>query len=69
MVLKLKTSLRQEELFGEDRLKAAMVANRNASAQEMLEAIVTAVSDFTGDMPQADDLTKFIVKRLETSLR
>jgi sigma-B regulation protein RsbU (phosphoserine phosphatase) len=58
----------QEELFGEERLKSAIAANRDASAQEMLEAIVTAVNDFTGDMPQADDLTIFIVKRLENGL-
>jgi serine phosphatase RsbU (regulator of sigma subunit) len=50
-------------LFGEDGLRAAMTANPKASAQEVLEAIVQAVNTFTGNTPQSDDLTLFVVKR------
>ena len=55
-----------KELFGEPRLGQTVAANRSAGAQEMLEAIVNAVYDFTGDTPQSDDLTLFVVKRINT---
>jgi sigma-B regulation protein RsbU (phosphoserine phosphatase) len=51
------------QLFGEERLEAVIVANPTASAAQMLQAIVEAVYAFTGDAPQADDLTLFVVKR------
>lgn len=57
-----------EELFGEDRLQVVIKENVRACAPDMLKAIVAAVANFTGDTPQADDFTIFIVKRLpETS--
>jgi serine phosphatase RsbU (regulator of sigma subunit) len=51
------------QLFGEDRLRAAVKANPEGSAQEVLEAIVQAVNTFTGNSPPSDDLTLFVVKR------
>ncbi len=53
-----------EELFGEDRLISVIKANPQAGAQEMIDTIVKAVVAFTGDTPQSDDFTIFIVKRL-----
>jgi serine phosphatase RsbU (regulator of sigma subunit) len=50
-------------LFGEDGLRAAVTAKPKASAQEVLEAIVQAVNTFTGNTPQSDDFTLFVVKR------
>jgi serine phosphatase RsbU (regulator of sigma subunit) len=50
-------------LFGEERLEAAVKANANANAQQVLEAIVAAVEVFTAGTPQADDLTLFVLKR------
>jgi sigma-B regulation protein RsbU (phosphoserine phosphatase) len=53
----------QEQLFGESRLRAAIAARLGDGAQQVLEAIVQATTDFIGDMPQWDDLTLFVVKR------
>ena len=51
--------------FGQERLKEAVLANSEASAQQVLSAIVEAVGAFTGDAPQSDDLTIFVVKRCQ----
>jgi sigma-B regulation protein RsbU (phosphoserine phosphatase) len=51
------------DLFGQDRLEAAMNASKGASAKEVLDAIVRAIQGFTGDIPQSDDLTLFVVRR------
>jgi serine phosphatase RsbU (regulator of sigma subunit) len=49
--------------FGEERLRAAVAATPNASAQQVISAVVDAVQAFTGDAPQSDDLTLLVVKR------
>lgn len=54
----------KEELFGEERLQSVIEARPHAGAQEMLDAIVAAVNEYTDETPQADDFTIFIVKRL-----
>jgi serine phosphatase RsbU (regulator of sigma subunit) len=51
------------DLFGEERLQATVAANANASAQEVLDAILAAIREFTGDVEQSDDLTLFIIRR------
>ncbi len=53
-----------EDLFGEDRLRNVIAANAKAGAQQMLDAIINAVTGFISGTPQADDLTVFVVKRL-----
>ena len=55
----------ERELFGDDRLAQVVQANAGASAQELVEAIVASVEAFSGDVPRADDLTLFVVKRLD----
>jgi sigma-B regulation protein RsbU (phosphoserine phosphatase) len=50
-------------LFGEERLRAALAADPDASAQQALQAVVDAVNAFTGDTPQSDDCTLCVVKR------
>jgi sigma-B regulation protein RsbU (phosphoserine phosphatase) len=50
-------------LFGEERLKATVQAHADASAQELQEAILAAVEEFTAGTPLSDDLTLFVVKR------
>jgi sigma-B regulation protein RsbU (phosphoserine phosphatase) len=50
-------------LFGQDRLEAAIRDSEGASAQEMLDAIVATIRAFTGEIPQSDDLTLFVVRR------
>jgi len=49
--------------FDGERLRAAVAANPDASAQQILSAVVDAVRAFTGDAPQSDDLTLFVAKR------
>ncbi|MBI5931116.1 MAG: SpoIIE family protein phosphatase [Chloroflexi bacterium] len=51
------------DLFGEARLRAAVESTANGSADAVLNAIVEAVTQFTGELPQSDDLTIFIMKR------
>jgi serine phosphatase RsbU (regulator of sigma subunit) len=49
--------------FGEERLKSAVLFAGAGSAREMVQAIVTAVKEFTGPEEQADDLTILVAKR------
>lgn len=51
------------EFFGEERLRAVIDANAGASAQEALEAIVEAVSNFGNGAAQSDDLTLCVIRR------
>jgi serine phosphatase RsbU (regulator of sigma subunit) len=51
------------QLFGEERLRAAVMANASGSAQDVLDAIVAAVRTFTGGIPQSDDITLSVIKR------
>jgi len=50
--------------FGEERLKTAVAAAGNGSAEEIVAGIVTAVNQFTGSTTQADDLTLLVAKRI-----
>jgi sigma-B regulation protein RsbU (phosphoserine phosphatase) len=52
----------QEEMFGEDRLKAIIRDNAGRSAGGILEKILAGVREFTGDMPQFDDITLLIIR-------
>ena len=51
------------EFFGEERLRSIVDASAGASAQEVLEAIVDAVSVFSRGAAQSDDLTLFVIRR------
>ncbi len=53
--------------FGQGRLRQAVEAIPDASAQHILSAVVDAVNAFSGDVPQSDDLTLVVVKRHPTS--
>jgi sigma-B regulation protein RsbU (phosphoserine phosphatase) len=55
---------RNHRPFEQKRLEAAIAACSRGSAQEVLEAIVGAVREFTGEIPQSDDLTLFVVRRM-----
>ncbi len=52
-------------LFGEDRFIAVVRENRSSSAREIQNAILVAISDFTGGSPQSDDITLVVIKRRE----
>jgi serine phosphatase RsbU (regulator of sigma subunit) len=53
----------QGQLFGEDRLRAVVATSADATAPQTLAAIVEGLNAFTGDTPQSDDITLFVVKR------
>ncbi|HEX6387000.1 MAG TPA: SpoIIE family protein phosphatase, partial [Anaerolineae bacterium] len=50
------------QFFGEERLRETMVAAAPGSAGDLLDTIVSAVADFTGITPQADDFTLVVVR-------
>ncbi len=51
------------QLFDDERLSAALATDPQASAQQVLDTVIDAIKTFTGDTPQSDDLTLFVVKR------
>ena len=51
------------EMFGEERLAAAIKATAHCSAQEIVDRIAAAVAHITGNTPQSDDLTLMVIKR------
>lgn len=58
------------DMFGEERLLRALGWRENASAEEMIRAVESALDEFTGNTPLSDDLTILAVGRLagETSI-
>jgi len=54
----------EHEMFGEERLVEVVRAHATASAQELVEAIETAVTAFAGQAPQSDDLTLLVMRCL-----
>ena len=56
----------QEAFFGEDRLLESVRANLGRPAQDIQDAIITAVYEFMGDAPQFDDIALAVVVRDST---
>ncbi len=54
---------REEEQFGESRLKNLIIENLKGSAERISSEIVSAVGDFAGPVQQSDDITLMIIKR------
>jgi len=52
-----------EREFGLERLRRVITSHADASASQILEAVVNAVDAFAGDAPPFDDLTMVVVKR------
>ncbi len=50
------------ELFGENRLREALVKHRGLDAENILENVLQTVTDHTANLPRGDDLTLLIVK-------
>ncbi|MBV8817074.1 MAG: SpoIIE family protein phosphatase [Acidobacteriaceae bacterium] len=50
----------QEEDFGEDRLVVVMRENRSRCANDILNAVLGSVAEFSGQAPQFDDLTLIV---------
>ncbi len=53
------------EMFGKDRLRAVVEANRDASAEGIAAAVLNAVDAFQDGEPQADDITMAVIKRVD----
>jgi serine phosphatase RsbU (regulator of sigma subunit) len=53
------------QFFGQERLREVVATQADASAGQVLNAVVEAVKAFTRGSPAADDLTLFVVKRLK----
>ena len=58
----LETESPDEDHFGPGRSLDIVRANRDRSAEEMVQAICTAAHEFRGGPPQLDDLTAVIAK-------
>lgn len=53
----------ERELFGDERLAAVLRAHHHRSPQEIIGAVLTAVTAFAGGQSQADDITMVVIKR------
>ena len=51
-----------QEMFGEDRLREAIVGARMLSAAAIVAAILESVQAFSGSAPQSDDITLMVVR-------
>jgi serine phosphatase RsbU (regulator of sigma subunit) len=51
------------ELFGEERIIAALQSAQAESAERILQAIEDSLMAFVGDEVQADDLTMLLARR------
>lgn len=54
-----------EEEFGQDRLESVLYRSRDLPAQEVVDAVLAAVWEHTGDAPILDDITLWVLKRGE----
>ncbi len=54
----------ERRFFSEERLKSAIVAAGDCSAEEIVQTMVTAVANFIGSVDQADDMTALVAKRV-----
>jgi serine phosphatase RsbU (regulator of sigma subunit)/DNA-binding NarL/FixJ family response regulator len=54
---------RQGAFFSEKRLLEVAQANLGRSAQDIQDALITQVREFSGDAPQSDDITLMVVVR------
>ena len=54
----------QDEDFGPDRVMEVVRANREMPAATIISALYSAVRQFAGPVPQSDDLTALVVRRV-----
>ena len=53
------------EEFGEDRVQEILLASEGLSCSDVVTQILEAVDEFTGDLPQDDDITIVLVRRTQ----
>ncbi|MEJ2634675.1 MAG: SpoIIE family protein phosphatase [Calditrichia bacterium] len=54
----------EEEEYGEERLENLISSNRHLDASELSDTIVSELREFSRDVPQFDDITLLITRRL-----
>ena len=54
----------EDDMFGEERLLRAVGWQESASADDMIQAVESALDDFAGNAPPSDDLTMLAVRRI-----
>jgi sigma-B regulation protein RsbU (phosphoserine phosphatase) len=52
----------QKEMYGFERLLAAIEKGRDLAASSLLESLINEVSHFVGNAEQHDDLTVVVLK-------
>jgi len=52
-----------DDMFGEDRIIAALQTGKSKSAEQILQGIEDALDKFVGDEEQSDDLTMLLLRR------
>jgi serine phosphatase RsbU (regulator of sigma subunit)/CHASE2 domain-containing sensor protein len=52
---------KREQIYGFEKLQEVVKTSRADTAEDLMNDIITSVSDFTGDVPQHDDLTVIVV--------
>jgi sigma-B regulation protein RsbU (phosphoserine phosphatase) len=57
------------EMFGSDRLKNIINDSRNHSAQDIIDQIRKALTDFCGQTRQADDIALMVLKEKRTKVK
>lgn len=55
---------KNQEQFGEERLQSLILANKDKSAEEIIDTIVKEVRKHAGAHPQSDDITMMVIKRV-----
>jgi len=53
-----------QEQFGEERLQALLLEQKNSSAEEIIDSVVREVRKHAGVHPQSDDITIMVIKRM-----
>jgi sigma-B regulation protein RsbU (phosphoserine phosphatase) len=56
---------KEEEEFGEEKIQELILENKSKSVQSLAEIIVEDIQDFCKGMPQYDDITLLITRRLK----
>ena len=52
---------KREQIYGFEKLQEVVKTSRAETAEDLMSDIITSVSDFTGAVPQHDDLTVIVV--------
>ena len=62
-----ETKNAQEQMFGKDPIFEIIRQNSNASANEIMQAVISALNRFRGGLTPEDDVTLMVIKIEETS--